>query len=219
MRLPMKARSTASRILLLASVALVGACSGEVTSPAATQVSRSVEAKSMFVPDAATKALYGVVDGTYSVTFDPRYNQSFSLGPNKLVIPASSVCDMATSGYGPSMWNAPCTPHTLPIVLTVVIRGATTDTPRVDFYPAMRFNPTKTVQLFMYVPKVNPADRKNWVMTYCHDFGGCIDESVGDPSMATYIDYDASVLFRRIKHFSGYATAEFKEVGAVAPLP
>lgn len=211
MRLPKKARSIASRTVLFTSVALVGACSGEVTSPAATTVSRSVEAKSMFVPDAATKALYGVVDGTYSVTFDPRYDQSFSLGPNKLVMPANSVCNMLTSGYGTSMWNAPCTPHTQPVTLTVVIKGASTDTPQVDFYPAMRFNPTKTVQLFMYVPKVTTADLKRWVMNYCPDLGACFDESLSDASLATNIDRNASVLFRRIKHFSGYAAAEFKE--------
>lgn len=204
MRTPMQARSTAIRYTLFACAALLGACKGEMTAPSAAAPAKSVEAVSKFVPTAAQKALIGVVDGTYSVTVDPRVNQSLSLGPNHLDIPANSICNLLTSGYGTSTWNNACTPQTLPVTITVVIKNSQTDKPQIDFYPAMRFNPSKNVELFMYVPRVNASDANNWVMKYCNDLGMCIDESTVDKDLVTRVDRDASVLFRRIKHFSGY---------------
>ncbi len=170
----------------------------------------------MFVPDAASKIMYGIKDGTYTFTIDPRRNQSLNLGPNRLELPANSVCDLTSSGYGPSTWNQPCKPHLLPLTITAVVKGATSDHSRVDFFPAMRFNPQNDVQLFLYVPRVNKKDKKSWTMLYCPNTGRCIDESANDRDLVTMMDRDASVLFRRIKHFSGYAAAEFN-AGEVQP--
>ena len=207
MRMPMQARPIASRLTLVAAL-LVGACSGEVTSPAASTPMKAVEATSMHVPTTSQKALIGVVDGTYAVTFDPKRDQSFSLGPNRLDIPANSVCNMLTSGYGADYWNRSCSPHTLPITLTVVIKNSQSAHPEIQFFPAMRFNPNKSVKLFIYAPRVSRDDAKNWLMLYCADKGKCIDESVADRDLTTYIDYSNNVLFRRVKHFSGYVVAE-----------
>ncbi|HET6336265.1 MAG TPA: hypothetical protein VFG30_23750 [Polyangiales bacterium] len=162
----------------------------------------------MHIPTVSQKALIGVVDGTYAVVFDPKRDQSFSLGPNRLDIPANSVCNLLTSGYGEKYWNKSCSPHQLPIVLTVVIKNSQSTHPEVQFFPAMRFNPNKSVQLFMYAPKVSKTDAKNWLMLYCPDKGGCEDESATDSDLTTFIDYNNNVLFRRVKHFSGYVVAE-----------
>ncbi len=210
MRMPMQARLSVSRVTLLASALFLGACAGEVTSPAPSTM-RAVEASSMFVPTAASKALIGVVDGTYAVTFDPKQTQSFSLGPNHLDIPAHAVCNLLTSGYGADYWNRSCSPQTLPVTLTVVIKNSQSAHPEVQFFPAMRFNPTKNVQLYMYAPKVSRNDARNWLMLYCADHGGCVDESATDSALTTYIDYTNNVLFRRVKHFSGYVVAENSE--------
>lgn len=204
---PTQARTVAARFTLIAGAMFLGACSGEVTAPAAAPP-RAIEARSMFVPSASAKALIGVADGTYSVTFDPTRDQAFSLGPNHLEIPGNSVCDLVTSGYGAAYWNHGCTPQTLPVTLTVVIKNAASANPSVDFYPAMRFNPDKNVRLFMYAPNVSSTDAKNWLMYYCSDLGQCVDESLTDSALVTYIDYSHNVLFRRIKHFSGYTVAE-----------
>jgi hypothetical protein len=204
MRVPTMARTTAVQYTLIAGAMLLGACRGEMTSPPLAKTSKSVEGVSSFVPSEAQKSLVGVADGTYTVTFDPRVSQSFALGLNRIDIPANSVCNLLTSGYGPTFWDKPCTPHTLPVTMTVVIKGASGSSPRVDFFPAMRFNPATTVQLFMYVPKVKKNDAKTWVMEYCPDSGKCINESLTDASLQTFVDYRTSVLFRRIKHFSGY---------------
>ena len=186
---------------------LLGACSGEVTAPAAAR-SRPLEATSLFVPSASAKALIGVADGTYTFRFDPNANQSIALGPNRLDIPEHAVCDLRTSRYGAAYWNSECTPETLPVTLTVIIKNAASANPSMSFFPAMRFNPDKNVQLFMYAPNVSSTDAKNWLMYYCPDFGQCVNESLTDSALVTYIDYSHNVLFRRIKHFSGYTVAE-----------
>ena len=206
MYMPTTAR-TALRFALLAGAAVLGACSSEVTSPKATPTHGN-EATSMFVPSASAKALIGVVDGTYTVVVDPTIDQQFNLGPNYLSLPANSICNLTTSGYGAAYWDASCTPETTKLTLTVIIKNAATDNPSLDFYPAMRFNPAKSVQLFIYAPKVNPADGKKWLMKYCPDGGTCFNEALTDPSLQSNIDYANNVLFRRVKHFSGYTVAE-----------
>lgn len=205
---PMKARAAVLRFTWIASTALVGACSANVMIDAPPTPPAAVQATSTFAPSGISKALIGVVDGTYSVTFDPSRDQSFNLGPNHLDIPANSVCNLVTSGYGSAYWNKPCRAEKLPITLVITIKGASSDHPAIQFAPAMRFNPTKNVQLYMYAPHVSITDQRNWLMTYCPDTGKCIDESLTDSSLQTYIDYSANVLFRRVKHFSGYTVAE-----------
>jgi hypothetical protein len=38
---------------------------------------------------------------------------------------------------------------------------------------------------------------------YCNA-DGCVDESIADPSVASSVDLENRVVFRRIKHFSGF---------------
>jgi len=211
---PMKARAVVTRYTVLIGALLLGACKGEVSSPAAAPV-KMMQGKSMYAPTASQKALIGVTDGTYSVTFDPTKDESFALGPNHLDIPAGGVCDLLTSGYGASYWDQPCDPQSEPVTLTVVIQNASSDHPSMNFYPAMRFNPAKSVELYMYAPNVSATDAKNWLMSYCPDLGGCFDESQTDTSLSTVIDYSNDMLFRRVKHFSGYTVAERGDDGSI----
>ena len=205
---PTKVGKIATIGLLVASGMLIGACAGEVTAPRAA----SNEATSMFVPSDAAKALIGVADGTYKVTFDPNSDHTLFLGPNGLRIPSHAVCSLSGSGYGVAYWNKPCTPETNPINLVVTIKGAQSAHPSIDFAPAMRFNPElkgdNMVRLFMYAPHVSKDEAKNWVMLYCPDRGACVDESLTDKSLVTSIDRTHNILFRDVKHFSGYTVAE-----------
>ena len=201
---PTKVGRIAAIGLFIAGGLLIGACAGEVTGPAAA----SHEATSMFVPSDAAKALIGVADGIYKVTFDPRKDQSIPLGPNKISIPRNSVCNLASSGYGVDYWNRDCEPETQPINLVITIKNASSMHPSMDFAPAMRFNPEKDVQLFMFAPKVSKDDAKNWLMFYCPNRGPCVDESLRDRELTTNIDRQSNMLFRRVKHFSGYTVAE-----------
>jgi hypothetical protein len=201
MRMPMQARQSFIRYAILPAALLLGACGRDLTSPAPVSTQKAV-------PETASRELFGAPDGVYVVTFKPQQDQDFWLGKNHLSIPAHSVCDLDSSGYGADYWDKACTPERQPVTMTVVIKNSETDHPQVDFFPAMRFSPDKNVQLFIYAPNVSETDAKNWWMFYCNDFGTCMDESLTDLSLRTYIDYNAKMVSRRVKHFSGYVVAE-----------
>lgn len=204
MRSPMLARPKYFLLNSLAVMLFLGACSEQPTGPAIAGPEQSQARTSPFVPTDASKALVGVVDGTYKFTVDPREDQAINLGPNHLRIPANSICDIATSTYGSSRWNDRCDRQTAPVEITAIVRNAASDTPSIDFYPAMRFSPDKNVRLHIYVPVDAAAFQKKWVMKYCDDSKVCVDESLTDADLRSWVDSENKVVFRRIKHFSGY---------------
>jgi hypothetical protein len=202
MRLPMMARYRISTLTLLTVTGvLLTACAGDSLKPAALQKTSEVRT-SPFTPTAAQKALVGVSDGTYTFDIDPKRDQSLSLGASRLDIPANAVCDRDHSGYGPDMWNEPCSPEDRRFKITAVVRNAATDHPSVDFEPALRFSPDKDVNLYLYVTDDATLDASR-VVQYCNA-NGCVDESLTDPSVASNVDLENRVVFRRIKHFSGF---------------
>jgi hypothetical protein len=201
--MPMKARFTLVRYTALAASVLLGACAGDSTAPAAPSVAAE-SAVSPFVPSGAAKSLVGVSDGTYTFKIDPRRNQALVLGANLLSLPANSICDIALSSYGSSHWNEPCSPEREAVTITAVVRAANSAHPSIDFYPAMRFSPDKNVALYFYVPVAERQQSHDMVMKYCNDEKVCVDESLTDASLRTMTDRTNSVVFRRIKHFSGY---------------
>jgi hypothetical protein len=212
MRLPMMARSRVSLVPLLTTVAtaslLLAGCAGDATSPSAAQPKTvSAMRTSPFVPTDAQRALVGVADGTYSFTIDPSQAQSLSLGASHLDIPANAVCDLATSSYGVGTWNDACSHQTEAFTVTAVVRNAATDHPSVEFQPALRFSPEANVNLYLYVTDQATLDASR-VMQYCNATG-CVDESLTDPDLRSNVDVENKVVFRRIKHFSGYVVAEF----------
>jgi hypothetical protein len=168
-----------------------------------------------------------LVNGVHTVTFDPTVDKVVTLGPNRLVIPANSVCNIAGSGYGAAFWDLSCAPETQPVTLTITVSGSGSAQASIDFQPALRFNPLTNVSLHFYVPEVSRTDVKDWQILYCPSAtveattvkgsggsgggkGGtkCVNEALNDRDLKTYIDYDASVLFRRIKHFSAFRVAD-----------
>jgi len=209
MRLPMMARYRISTLsaLALAGVLLAG-CAGDSTRPPALQKTSQVRT-SPFTPTVAQKALVGVSDGTYTFEIDPSQDQSLSLGASHLDIPANAVCDLATSSYGVGHWDEDCSAQTETFTLTAVVRNAASDHPSVDFEPALRFSPAKQVNLYLYVTDQATLDASR-VMKYCNATG-CVDESIADASLASSVDLENRVVFRRIKHFSGYIITNFAE--------
>ncbi|MEO7457006.1 MAG: hypothetical protein ABIY52_12150 [Gemmatimonadaceae bacterium] len=186
------------RSLMVAATALLAACAGESTAPV---VQHSA-------PVLASKALSGVVDGVYSYTVTPGEAQTLRFGDSYLVLPANAICSLATSGYGPQTWNAPCAPESAPVVITATIRNAATNNPSIDFQPAMRFNPATNVQLFLQVTNATTLSNMTQ-MLYCGPFNvACVDESASDASLSTEVDKTHNSVSRRIKHFSGYVVAE-----------
>ncbi len=213
MRLPMMARYRVSTLSALAlAAALLAGCAGESTGPAAVRASQVLT--SPFVPTDAQKALVGVSDGSYQFHIDPSQSQSLSLGASHLDIPANAICDLASSSYGPAHWDESCAAQADTFTITAVVRNAATDHPSVDFQPALRFSPDARVNLYLYVTDQATLDAAR-VVKYCNATG-CVDESVTDPSLASSVDLANRVVFRRIKHFSGYLVASLAgDVGAL----
>ena len=201
--MPTMARSTITLLSLAASGLLAG-CHGESTAPTALTSASVTSQTSPFIPSSAAKALVGVTDGSYQFTVNPTIDQSINLGPNYLSLPANSICALASSSYGAAYWNDSCSPETAPVTITAVVRNAASDHPSIDFFPAMRFNPTKTVNLYIYVPTGLKDFSKTWKMQYCNDANVCVDEAKLDGDLKNNMDRVNDVVFRRIKHFSGY---------------
>jgi len=209
--MPMMARSKLYLCSMLVAGLLLTGCSSDSTSPKTAAPKLSQSKSSPFVPSAAAKALIGVADGTYEFTIDPTVDQAVNLGPNHLGIPANAICDIATSSYGADHWNESCAPQTEPVRVTAIVRNAASDHPSIDFYPAMRFAPDKSVNLYIYVPVGMDDFQKNWKMKYCNDEMFCADESLTDSDLGSFVDRDNTLVFRRIKHFSGYWVQGYTE--------
>ena len=148
----------------------------------------------------------------FTFTVDPTKNETFVyMGEHKIVFPAHSICDPATSSYGPSEWDLPCDPLQSPITIKA-------DTMSFNGHPYLRFSPD-----LRFVPS---ADSKSWVMLYMKDpsasdpvvgptlkmlweaaDGSLIDESLSDPTLATQVQGSSSIVYRRVKHFSGFMVA------------
>jgi hypothetical protein len=202
MRLPMMARYRLSTLTALALMGmLLAGCAGDTIAPRAIQHTSQLRT-SPFVPTDAQKALVGVSDGTYSFVIDPSQAQSLSLGASHLDIPANAVCDLATSSYGADQWEESCAAQTDTFTIRAVVRNAASDHPSVDFEPALRFSPDKQVGLYLYVTNDATLDASR-VVKYCNA-NGCVDESQTDASLVSSVDLENRVVFRRIKHFSGY---------------
>jgi hypothetical protein len=69
-------------------------------------------------------------------------------------------------------------------------------------------DPRTEVVLYIYAKRASRKDARNFVMEYCGDRGKCVDEADSDRDLATQVDRRKNVVFRRIKHFSGYVVAE-----------
>lgn len=211
MRLPTMARQNVPTLatLLVAGVLIAG-CAGEATAPPALQ-QRSQLGTSPFVPSDAQKALKGLNDGTYSFKIDPEKAQTLALGASRLDIPADAICKLGRSGYGPGHWDDKCDTQEKRFTITAIVRDAATDHPSVSFEPALRFSPDKTVMLYLHVTNNATLDASR-IVKYCSG-SKCIDESVADRTLISTVDLVNRVVYRRIKHFSGYVITQLADDG------
>jgi hypothetical protein len=129
----------------------------------------------------------------------------------KLKLPANAVCNPATTSYGPTEWDKPCSPLGLDFVVTASFYNVDGH-PRVTFAPDIRFTPTES------------TSENDWVILYMKDkdagdavLGGAlriywtptgstlsVDESLADPTVAVRLQPSSWSIYRRLKHFSSY---------------
>ena len=201
-------RSRSIGLLLSGVVVLSSACSMDATSPSSLVPSAALLGKGSLVPrvkgNAGVDEFAGGTSTSYTVTIDPRRRNVLHFGPHTLDIPSRAICTRS-SGYGRSSFDLDCKRESGQVTITALVRSTASGIPRIDVSPAMRFSPTRTVTLSLYVPTLTP-DPSAWRILYCatQSMDHCIDEAELDPTLATHLDYGSRTLFRRIKHFSGY---------------
>lgn len=197
------------RYLVLAMSGVVvasSACSTDATSPLPLAAPESAG----FSKGAAKPAQDSVEDKDYTFRIDPRRDNLLRFGNHSLWLPARSVCDPASSTYGIGTWNDPCSPLTTAITITAKVRAASGGLPRVDFQPAIRFNPMTAAYLTFTVKGKQAKQAAEMQILYCPTSSAkdCVDEALTDPSLQTVLDRPDKMVYRRIKHFSGYLVAE-----------
>jgi AraC-like DNA-binding protein len=145
---------------------------------------------------------------TVTVTVYPSTSVTMTIGNHRLRLPAGTICDPARSGYGPSVWDAPCAPSSGPVTITARSSTNGGGHPRVDFSPALRFTPNANGEVVtLKLLDREAAASGGFTVLYCRDGAECIDESLTDASLATRTDPISGYLFRQLKHFSGYSVA------------
>jgi len=134
-------------------------------------------------------------------------------GKNAISFPVGGICEPETSGYGAGTWDEPCSPTRREITIKLKSYYGPDGNARVDFTPALRFNPA-SAGVFLYLDPDDTEDSSGraldpWFKSiyYCTDLGVCVDEALTDPSLQTFYDSRTDLLGRRIKHFSGYGVS------------
>lgn len=204
------------RYLLLAMSGVVvasSACSTDATAPLPLTAPESAGLSKGGLPDGRAKPVKGTTDddsSTYVIQVDPRRDNYLQFGAHSLWLPAHSICDPATSGYGIGTWDDRCSPLTTRITITARVRSASGGLPRIDFEPALRFNPRESVYLTLAVKGKQAQEAAAMRILYCPTNVSkfCVDEALTDPSLETVLDRPNKQVYRRIKHFSGYLVAE-----------
>lgn len=201
---------TVSTLVTMSMVA--AACSESVVAPGAAP--SAAPASVMLAPQGRpTLSLSGGAEPNTAADFTVSDKGGvFFVGNNAVVFPAKSICDPATSSYGPATWDSACQPLKGSITVHAVTRVADGRT-QVDFSPSLRFvpsdKPSDWVWLYMYTPSAaGAADLSQFNILYAATLDGAlVDESLADASLRTYVDARSGVSLRRVKHFSGYTVS------------
>jgi len=196
MRYSLSSPISAKTLLAVVGFGLLGACADSANAP-----SPAITAKNR-------PAGYDNLVGASTFIWSPTSGATKRFGDHVIVIPAGAVCDPATSTYGVGHWDEDCDPATSSIVITALTYTDAGGHPYVDFQPALRFVPTSEVYLYL---RDGIRDGRNTVeIAYCATTT-CADESLTDPSLATQRVGKTRTLYRRLKHFSGYAVSNANE--------
>lgn len=208
------ARSDFSRLVLAGALTLLAACSAvdQATAPAQNEA-RPVGAPSFDVIINSVAPDSSSVDFTVTPT-----GGLFAIGRHGVYFPANSICDPATSSYGPGTWDEPCTPLDRSIDLHAEVRTNDDGSTWVDFTPAIRFVPTDNSEQVVWMMMKTGVDVTAdnylkfgmlWMPNGTPD--QLVNEAASDASLKTYVDVNRDVVFRRVKHFSGYLVGNATE--------
>ncbi len=207
----------------LLAIAAQTACAGDsptspidpvaITDVSDTTYSDQLHADATFgaAPTESPAAVRSAGDTTVTVMMvDPNRAMSFAVAPaHKIFFPNNTICDPATSSYGPTAWDEPCTKLTAPIEVTARAYTTPEGYPRVDFMPALRFSHKGNLSVTLWLKDRSTDPAQFFTVLYCPDAPAgttavCVDESEADRKQSTHADRSRGLLYRRLKHFSGY---------------
>jgi len=207
-------RGTLRTLVATVVVAAVAGCSDSATSP------RDASMRALSPGGVPTLDLTPTFSSWRVTTFTvTSAGGKFSTGDGlyTLVFPANSVCDPATSSYGPGTWDQPCTTLVDGQSVTVTATyGFTNHGLSVDFSPALRFNPKTEVRIYtgVYAPiltlfssyfAANPSSLHFLGIYYAPNLSSAgTTDAAFDSSLITHVNLTTGLVWRRVKHFSGY---------------
>ena len=171
--------------------AVVPQQSGYLTTSAAVLSSTSVDFKKLY-PKTLQLVLKSTVQGDTTIqvfTYDPAMGIVALFGKNSgnaVVMPGGSVCDPATTAYGPTEWLNPCTVATSKINVTVRSWTDTGGRPHARFLPDVRFSPTALTPAALYFRDAQLTTYNTVVIPYCNASDVCVDEGATDMMLRTY---------------------------------
>ena len=196
----------------VAAAAVVGlaACSDSAVGPSTPRGLAPADAPSLDI----SVSSWGYRTVTFTLTSD---GGTYNIGSfYTLTVPADGVCSLKSS-YGPGTWDSACQTLGKNETITVTATyGYSNGGPVVDFSPALRFNPAAQVTLstMLYAPILtaakgyfskNPSALGFFGMYYTPNLGSSlVSDAASDPSVATHVNLTTGLVWRRVKHFSGY---------------
>jgi hypothetical protein len=180
----------------LASVmALVAACSD---APTAAPAAVAADGEMAFAKGGNGKS---TVDSKV-FTVIPGQGSQVSFGNFTLYLPANALCAQ-NQGYGREYWNQPCDLEKSPVNFTATWTVKDGEA-NLSFNRDVRFNPA--VKVYLSVKAV--GNWKNTDAILWQEGTGSkaqwVDEGTYDRDMRTYSANGGTLLWRRMKHFSGY---------------
>jgi len=205
-----------SLLLFVGAVAVFAAsCSDAVVEP-----TRSTEALSASTSPSLSRNHNNSSERTVIGTIDlSPAGGTYHVGDFDVVIPAGAVCDPRKTKYGVKHWDDDCSPAKGSVTVDVVARTQKGQV-SVDFQPDLRFRPSAgwvriETRAYRDLLKSDGVHQLDLQSPYFNQFAifyvptgtsSGIDElrSTGDASMVTHVNLSTGVVWRRVKHFSGY---------------
>jgi hypothetical protein len=205
-------------VVLAAVAATAAACTDAATGPRAGDVRSAVPRDRPSLDVNSSARFWGFRSATFTLT---SAGGTYRIGDSfyTLTVPANAVCSLSSS-YGPGTWDSPCTTLGSDESITVTATyGITLNGPAVDFSPALRFSPdaqvTLSTSLYSNVLTSasdyfasHPSALRFFGMYYETTLGSSlVTDAATDPSLVTHVNLNTGIVWRRVKHFSGYSVA------------
>lgn len=195
--------------VLIAGIALIAAACSDTVSP--TGAATATDLKLFGAVEREVRVHPSDQHDVATLTFViPAAGGRVQVGEFSLRFPANSVCDPATSEYGPEYWLAPCTTLSTDFEITAKVFSANGES-HVEFSPDIRFHPDRWVTISVVRTEIigarlTPPVIRKYAIVMTRQIGGVrqyVDDTRGDPTLVTRFNTETGLVWRRIRHFTG----------------